>query len=110
MRAHCVSEVDQDVALLSLAGLGYGEQPGGGDFAMATAVAETDLAPLHGHTQHPLHRVVGRLHSLVVEEREEPFEVNEQSCCEVAHFAIGVVQMRFGESEQLLLQRDRFFD
>ena len=65
------------MTLLPLAGLSDSEQAGSGDFAVAAAVAKTDLAPLNGGTQSPLRYIVGRLDSLVFQKCEQSFEVNE---------------------------------
>ena len=65
-----LSEVIKDVALLPLAGLRDRQQPCGGDFAAATAVTETDLAPLHGGAQDALGYVIGRLDVLVFQKGE----------------------------------------
>jgi len=70
MAEYCVREVSQHVALLPFAGLCDGEQAGSGDFAVAAAVAETDLAPLDSRAQDPLCYVVGRLHSFLFQECE----------------------------------------
>ena len=49
------------MTLLPLAGLSHSEQAGCGDFAVAAAVAETNLPPLDGRAQDPFHYVIGRL-------------------------------------------------
>src|ERR1039457_1374966 len=77
--------------------------------AVAAAVAETDLAPLNGGAQGPFRYIVGRLDSLVFQKREQPFEVNEQRCRQVAHLAVLIVQVGLRQGEQHLLQRDRLF-
>jgi hypothetical protein len=62
--AYCLREVTQHVAPLPLASLRHGESAAGGDFAVAAAVPETNLAPLHRSAQHPFDYMVGRLHAL----------------------------------------------
>ena len=68
--AYGVSKVTQYVPLLPLASLSDREQAGSGDFAIAAAVAETDLAPLYGSAQDPFGYIVGRLHSLYFQKCE----------------------------------------
>jgi hypothetical protein len=63
--AYCFSEVTQNVTLLPLASLSDSKQAGSCGFAVAAAVAETDLAPLDGGAQNSFPYIVGRLHSLV---------------------------------------------
>jgi hypothetical protein len=58
------------VALLPLTALRHGEQAGSGDFAVAAAVAEADLPPLHSRPQGSFHGIVGRLYALVLQKRE----------------------------------------
>jgi hypothetical protein len=96
-------EVSQYVALLPLASLSDRKQAGRGDFAVAAAVAETDLAPLDGRAQNAFDYVIGRLHSLLFQKREQPFEVNEQRRRQVAHLAVRILQVRLRQREQLLL-------
>ena len=56
------------MTLLPLAGLSHSEQAGCGDFAVAAAVAETNLPPLDGRAQDPFRYVIGRLHSFDFQE------------------------------------------
>ena len=58
------------MAPLSFAGLCDRQQAGRGDLAVATAVAEADFAPLDSRAQDSLCYVVGRLHSILFQERE----------------------------------------
>jgi hypothetical protein len=69
------------------------------DFAVSAAVAEADLLPLHSRAQCPFHCIVGRLYSLTLQKREQAFEVNEQRRRDIAHVAVGVVQMRLRQCE-----------
>src|ERR1039457_7100687 len=110
MAAYGISEVVQYVALLPFATLGDGEQASSGDFAVPAAVAEADLPPLHRRPQGLLRGIVGRLYALVLQKREKPFEVRTQRRRHVMHFAVGIVQVRLRQCEQLLLQGDRFLD
>jgi hypothetical protein len=66
MTAYGVSQIAQHVALLPLATLCDCEQASRGEFALAAAVAEADLPPLHRRAQDPLRRIVGRLYSLTL--------------------------------------------
>ena len=109
VRAYCVSEITQNVTPLPFAGLSDSEQAGSGDFAVAAAVAETDLPPLDGRAQDSFAYIVGRFHLLVFQKREQPFEVNEQRRSHVAHLAVGIIQVRLRQREQFLLQGNRFF-
>jgi hypothetical protein len=70
MTAYRIRQVVQHVALLPLATLRHGEETGSGDFAVAAAVAEADLPPLHRRPQGSFHGIVGRLHALVLQKRE----------------------------------------
>src|SRR6201982_227766 len=101
-------EIAQRVTLLPLAGLGDREEAGRGDFPTATAIAETDLAPLHRRPQRPLGLVVGRLDALLFDKGKQSLAVNEESGGQVPHFAVGIVQVSLRQGEQLLLQGNRF--
>lgn len=90
-----------------MTGLGDGQQAGRGQFAVGAAVAEADLAPLHPRAQRPLRAVIGRLDTVVFEEREEPFVMHEQSGGEIADLAVGAVEMALGQIENPFLDGER---
>src|ERR1017187_337896 len=92
MAAYGIGEVAQYVALLPLASLRDSEQAGSGDFAVAAAVAETDLAPLDGGAQDPLRYIVGRLHSLTFQKREQ-----QLPCAAIRFRTHPPYSKRFGE-------------
>ncbi len=63
-------QIGQDVEALEVAGLGDGQQTGGGEFAVSAAIPKTDFAPLHAGTQRSFRAVVGGLDTFVFEETE----------------------------------------
>src|SRR3954451_21959905 len=72
------------------------------------AASEADLAPLHRAAERALGSVVGRFHSILIEEREEPFKVHAQRSRQIAHVLVAAVEMIKRESEELLLQWNGF--
>src|SRR3954453_8134296 len=67
------AEKAERTAILHLAGASNGQQTRYGNFTLRAAATEADLPPLHSAAERALDRVVGRFHSFLVEEREEPF-------------------------------------
>src|SRR5207237_129738 len=108
MAAYRFREVTQNVTLLPLAGLGERESGGRGDFSTATAIAETDLAPLHRRPQRPFRPIVRRLYAFHFEKGKQSLAVNIERGGQIPHFFVGVVQVRLCQGEQLLLQGNRF--
>ena len=72
-----ISQIAQYVTLLPLASLCDCEQTSSRDFSVAATITETDFAPLDGRAQDPLRYIVGRLHSLLFQKREQPFKVDK---------------------------------
>src|SRR3954451_13049049 len=54
--------------------------------------------------------VVGRFHSILIEEREEPFKVHAERSRQIAHVLVPAVEMSERQSEELLLQRNGFLN
>jgi len=92
-----VSEVDQRVAILQAAGLGYGEQACRSDFSLCAAVAEACFPPLHRDAQRSFGGVIGRLHARLRDERKQPVAMHVQSRSQVAYQSVLAVQMSFGQ-------------
>src|SRR3954467_8034198 len=67
---------------------------------------KADLAPLHRAAERALGSVVGRFHSIFIEEREEPFKVQAERSRQIAHVLVPAVGMSERQSEELLLQRN----
>ena len=84
-------QIDQNVPVLEITSFGDGQQASRGLFARGTAVAEADLAPLHAGAERPFRAVVGRFHTLSLEERKEPLVVLEKGRGQIAHLAVGAI-------------------
>src|ERR1035437_9661234 len=78
--------------LLKLAGLRHGDQTGQGDFTLGAAVAIRDLANEHEQAHSSLGDIVGGLHTLVFEEREQLVPVLVDGARKIAHLAILTIQ------------------
>jgi len=95
---------------LHLAGARYSQQSGNRDLAFRAAASETDFAPLHGAPQRAFRRVIGRLHTFLIEKREESFEMRQQCRGQIAHILVAAVGVAVGEFEKLFLQWNGFED
>src|SRR5712692_850460 len=100
-------EISQDVEALEIASFSNGQQARRGQFAVCTAIAEADFAPLHARTERSFGAIVGRLDTFEFQESEQPPMVLEKSRGKIADLAVGTVQIPLGQSENPFLDRDR---
>ena len=84
-------QIGQNVPMLEITSFGDGQQASRGPFACGAAVAEANLAPLHAGAERPFRAVVGRFHTLSLEERKEPLVVLEKGRGQIAHLAVGAI-------------------
>jgi hypothetical protein len=104
------AEVVEGLSILHAAGTGHREQTRDRDFALGASASKTGLAPLNSAAECPLSGVVGGLDALVAEKGKEPFKVFQQCKSEVGHIPVAAIQIAVRQSEELLFQRNGFFD
>ena len=105
-----MTEIVERTAVLHAARTSHCEQACDGEFTLWAAASEADLAPLHGASECALGSVVCGFHAFLVEEGEEPFEMQAQRRSEILYVLIAAVEMAKGQSKELLLQRNGFKD
>lgn len=108
MRPNRRAQITQRSLPLYWAGPRHSQQSCDRDFTFRAAASKTDFAPLHGAPQRAFRRVIGRLHTLLIEKGEESFEMHQQRSGQIAHILVAAVCVSVGESEELFLQRDGF--
>src|SRR5260370_33084724 len=87
VRGNGSRKIGQRVQLLEVTSFGDGQQASRGQLAGDAAVAKADLAPLHTGSERPFAAVVGRLHTVFVQEQKEPLVVLEKGRCQIAKLA-----------------------
>lgn len=90
-RGHEFTEECERVFVLELTGPGNGEDSFREPLAVGRLIPEGDLSPLHGWADSALGDVVGRLNSLLLEERKEMVPVVQEPPGPGTHGAIGTV-------------------
>ena len=78
MRPNGSAQITQRSLPLHWAGPRHSQQSGDRDFTVRAAASKTDFAPLHGAPQRAFGRVISRLHAVLIEKREEFFEMHQQ--------------------------------
>jgi hypothetical protein len=101
MSANRGRHISEGTQLLHLASACDRQQASHGELAIAAAIAEHYLAPLHSGTQGAFGAVIRRLDPLMMHEDNELLTVHEERRRQIAHVFHLAVQMPLAQREEL---------